>query len=466
MFPTGRCGHHIVAPQNKSQLGSTHRHAPTRKSPIHMGHNPGRVPSTTMCANRAKMLAVMAAGPATPMRSQIQQRHKSLNVLTRHPGQKSLDSPSSPFFCTPFIVATTSWPRQANLVTHIVALPRWNLRAKDCVGRLTSNIYADRLDTFATNTPIRKKTPTITHIESRTHQNGNLQTLETQIARLGMKNILQPRAVETTSRRLKIEANLVAQIVTLQRVNLQYTYATTLVAFISTRNLASREKRLAIMANEHSIRTPYPLQQEQKSNHALTTHLHGNPRTCRSQTAGLVMPTTCTTKRSGDLFVVTVVLCHIGGTPSRGPALEYALFMARTALVAFCGSLGHVSQSRRPGQRTPMQENTLTTTHTSNELVTRTEIHTHTKHKSVSWAKISQSGAVQTQRDVSKQKTTWWHAIARSKTGVSNTREQQRWTCPFLQNSRVSLQKSWQIWRLDQPLQSHPKINTNTNPRV
>ena len=160
---------------------------------------------------------------------------------------------------------------------------------------------------------------------------------------------------------------------------------------------------LAIMASEHPIPTRCPLQQEQKSNHALTTHLHGNPRTCRSQTAGLVMPTTCTTKRSGDLFVVTVVLCHIGGTPLRGPALESPLFMQRTALVAFCRSLGHVSQSRRPGQRTPMQENTLTTTHTSNDLVTRTEVYKHTKHIRVSCNRISQSGAVQTQRDASQQ---------------------------------------------------------------
>ena len=35
-------------------------------------------------------------------------------------------------------------------------------------------------------TPIRENTPTITHIESRTHQNVNLQTLETLVARLGM----------------------------------------------------------------------------------------------------------------------------------------------------------------------------------------------------------------------------------------------------------------------------------------
>ena len=52
----------------------------------------------------------------------------------KHPDQKLLDSKSRPSFCktfcTPNIVATTSWPRQANFVTHVVALLRWNLRAK------------------------------------------------------------------------------------------------------------------------------------------------------------------------------------------------------------------------------------------------------------------------------------------------------------------------------------------------
>ena len=80
------------------------------------------------------------------------------------------------------------------------------------------------------------------------------------------------------------------------------------------------------------------------------------------------MPTTCTTERSGDLFVVTLVLCHIGGTPPRGPALESPLFMTKTASVASLPALLRIawtrSQSRRPAERTPMQENTLTTTRT------------------------------------------------------------------------------------------------------
>ncbi len=111
-----------------------------------------------------------------------------------------------------------------------------------------------------------------------------------------------------------------AHIVTLQRVNLPHTYIRNNANRFSVyKNSRESRNMLAIMANEHSIQTPCPLQQAQKSSHALTTDFHGNARTCQSQTAGLVMPTTCTTKRSGDLFVVTLVLCHIGGTPPRAP---------------------------------------------------------------------------------------------------------------------------------------------------
>ena len=59
--------------KNNGQLGGTHRQA--RKAEISNTHGQQRWSCTflTMYANRAKMLAIMAAGPATPMRSQIQQ---------------------------------------------------------------------------------------------------------------------------------------------------------------------------------------------------------------------------------------------------------------------------------------------------------------------------------------------------------------------------------------------------------
>ena len=104
------------------------------------------------------------------------------------------------------------------------------------------------------------------------------------------------------------------------------------------------------------------------------TH-HSLPQTCRSKTAGLVKLTTCTTKRGGDLFVVTLALCHTGGTPSRGTALEYALSMPRTALIPSLPAALRIARTR------------FKMTHTSNDLVTRTEIYKHTKHKSVSWKK-------------------------------------------------------------------------------
>ena len=73
---------------------------------------------------------------------------------------------------------------------------------------------------------------------------------------------------------------------------------------------------------------------------------------------------------------------------------------------------------------------------------------------------------MQTQRDVSKQKPTWWHTIGRSKVGISKTREATTLVVSLPPKfTRVAL-KSWQTWRLDQPLQSHPKVNTDTNPLV
>ena len=120
--------------------------------------------------------------------------------------------------------------------------------------------------------------------------------------------------------------------------------------------------KFAIMAAGQPIPTRCPLQQTQTSNHVLTTHFHGNSRTSRSQAARLDVPTTCTTKRSGDLFVVTLILCQLAGTPPRGPALEFSLFMPRTALVAFCGSLGHVPNHGGLA-RTPIREKAPTITH-------------------------------------------------------------------------------------------------------
>ena len=124
---------------------------------------------------------------------------------------------------------------------------------------------------------------------------------------------------------------------------------------------------------------------------------------------------------------------------------------------------GHYWQSWRPDQRTPMQENTSTMTHTSNHVLSKTEIHKHTKQKSLSCKRCPQPGAVAT--------TSWRlqtianseHASSRSNAAIANTHGQQRWSCPSLHNSRVSREKCCRSWRLDQPLQRGSKFNNDRN---
>ena len=99
---------------------------------------------------------------------------------------------------------------------------------------------------------------------------------------------------------------------------------------------------------------------------------------------------------------------------------------------------GHRWQSWRPGQRTPMQENTTTMTHTSNHVLSRTEIHKHTKHKPLSCERCPQPGAVATTSWRLKTITNSKHASSHSNAAIANTHGQQRWSCPSLHNSRVS----------------------------
>ena len=131
----------------------------------------------------------MAAGPATPMRYAVPNstvtQNDERNHHNRHkdPDQKSIGLAIKIIllhakYCGDHIATTPS--QLCDTRSHA---PHAGISVqKDCVRRLTSNFYAGRQDTLATNTPLREKAPTITHIESRTDQNGNLQTLETQIA--------------------------------------------------------------------------------------------------------------------------------------------------------------------------------------------------------------------------------------------------------------------------------------------
>ena len=61
-LPTWRCGHHIVAPQHKSQHGSTNPHAQTPKSPI-PGQQCWSCPFLNNVRESRNLLAIMAVWP-------------------------------------------------------------------------------------------------------------------------------------------------------------------------------------------------------------------------------------------------------------------------------------------------------------------------------------------------------------------------------------------------------------------
>ena len=120
---------------------------------------------------------------------------------------------------------------------------------------------------------------------------------------------------------------------------------------------------------------------------------------------------------------------------------------------------GHHWQSWRPDQRTPMQENTTTMTHTSNHVLSRTGIHKHTKQKSLS-------------------SPTWrcgHHIVAPPNNNQLRARilalqrcnRQYKWATTLvvslpLQFTRVA-RKCCRSWRLDQPLQRGSKFNNDRN---
>ena len=344
---TGRCGNHIVAPQNKSQHGGTHRHAPTRKSPIHMGNTAARVRSSTMYANRAKMLAIMAAGPATPMRSQIQQWHKSLNVLTRADTNIPIKNRWTRHRDLFFLHAKYCGDH-INLVAHIVRLKSWNLLCKRQRWSFAPEQTCWSLGHVRNHGGMGHKSNTGESTDNNTHritynQNGNLQTLETLVARLGMHpgrcgdHIVAP---QDKSQHGGTHGHAPT------RESPKHIHTQQRLSFFCLQEFSRVAKHVGNHGkwtfHSNVVPTSTGTEIESRFHHSLPRQRANMPISNR----WLVKPTTSTTKHCGDLFVVTIVLCHIGGTPPRGPALESPLFMTRTASVAWLPAFLRIAWTR------------------------------------------------------------------------------------------------------------------------
>ena len=159
-------------------------------------------------------------------------------------------------------------------------------------------------------------------------------------------------------------------------------------------------------------------------------------------------------------FVVTLVLCHIDGTPPRGPALESHLFMTKNSVGRFLRIAWTRSQSRRPAERTPMQENTLTTT--SNDALTTTKI--IQRHE-------TQIGVMQNNypigrcADSTQRPKTEANLVAHIRTLQSgNLQDTCATNAGRFPSSRIhaSRPKSWQSWHFGNPSNAG-RINSHTN---
>ena len=73
-------------------------------------------------------------------------------------------------------------------------------------------------------------------------------------------------------------------------------------------------------------------------------------------------------------------------------------------------------------------------------MLTGTEIHEHTEHKSVSCKNVPTWALCPPHRSASKQLPTWRHTSSGWKSENPKTHGQQRWTCPFHNNVRESLE--------------------------
>ena len=211
-LPTWRCGHHIVAPQHKSQHGSTNPHAQTPKSPI-----PGQQCwSCPFLNNVRESLENVGSHGGLAKKLQcgrtLRQRHTSNNVLTRQEinethrkqvgvMQKSVTQPGA--------VATTQRPpwSSANLVGPLSPAP--TLESPNTHGQqregcpFLQNLRASREKGSDhggwTNHSNVVPTSTVTQIDSLTHQNGKSPTSRSKIAGLDIRTFRTPNMAKTTS---------------------------------------------------------------------------------------------------------------------------------------------------------------------------------------------------------------------------------------------------------------------------
>ena len=112
--------------------------------------------------------------------------------------------------------------------------PTQESQCKSCVRHLTSNFYTGRQDTFSTNTPIREstanKTHRITYRPTRKSTNtGNANRLTRHEKDFSNRALWKPHRDAS-----RLKPTWWHTFLTLQHVNLQDTYASTLVAFLST----------------------------------------------------------------------------------------------------------------------------------------------------------------------------------------------------------------------------------------
>ena len=98
--------------------------------------------------------------------------------------------------------------------------------------------------------------------------------------------------------------------------------------FLASRIYANRETCSRSWRPGKTLQRGVHFSKDKNRIKVLTTHFRGNTRTSRSQTAGLLMPTTCTTKRCDDHTVMILVHSQLGRTHPRAPTLQSPLFMS------------------------------------------------------------------------------------------------------------------------------------------
>ena len=170
------------------------------------------------------------------------------------------------------------------------------------------------------------------------------------------------------------------------------------------------------------------------------THQNGEPQASGTKTVKKKHANIFTKRLCGEHIVVQKPTWWHPSSRSNVGCLTYMrIYAGRFPSTRIFARRGHCWQSWRPDQRTPMRENTTTMTHTSNHVLSRTEIHKHTKHKSLSCKRCPQPGAVATTSWRLKTIANSEHASSRSNAAVANTHgQQQLWSCPSLHNLRVS----------------------------